>query len=189
MKLVKFAVAAAFATAAGVAGAATQGDLSSGDSAESQGSADVIVVKDNAVRISNLADFDFGTGASSADLAATSITDSVCVFSSTGDYSIEIASANGFELQNEDDATTTPIEYSVSWGAEDVETTATLTAGTPSTTDPLCGDANGADADLDPATAAGDGFVDVTVDIVEGDFYGAEPGTYSDTLTFTVTPV
>ncbi len=153
----------------GSAFAASQGSLG----LTSTGSSDVIIIKDNAVQISGVDDLDFGTTAV-LGAANNSLTDSVCVFSSTGLYSINVASAGiGFAL-NGTGAAADAIAYTVKWGTQD------LTNNVPLVNQP----ANATSLTCDGTTNA-----DFTVTVDPTSFNDAKPDTYSDTLTLLVEPL
>lgn len=150
------------------ASAATDGTLG----ATSMGTSDVILVKENAVQITNVGDLDLGLASSlDADVVAS---DAVCVFNSTAGYALTVTSANGsFELDSGADT----IAYAVTWAttgaAAPVQYGSDLTGNLGDRTSPTCG--GGTNATFEVTVAA-------------ADFNAALPGTYEDTLTLLVTP-
>lgn len=150
--------------AAGSATAATQGTLD----VTSTGTSVVTIIKENAVQISNVGDIDLGTQATLAADAVAS--DDVCVFSSTSAYNLTVTSANGaFELQNGAEA----IPYGLSWDAAPVAQGVAITGLTGDNVSLNCSGGTNATFEVTVASA---------------DFNGANPGTYTDTLTLLVQP-
>ena len=150
------------------ASAATDGTLGT----TSTGTSDVILVKENAVQITDVGDLDLGL-ASSLD-ADVSASDDVCVFNSTAAYTVNISSDNGaFELISGTDT----IDYEVSWAttgaAAPVSYNTDVTGNLGDRTSPTCG--GGTNATFEVTVAA-------------ADFNAALPGTYEDTLTLLITP-
>ena len=183
MKNFKLALLATVA-AASVSGVATAADGTLG--ATSQADSIVTIVKDNAVRITGVDDIDFGTqDFMNADAEQG---DDVCVYSTTGDYTITASSANGasgaFTMNTGAGDT---LDYSVDWST----TTGTpndvsLTSGTKS---PLLAGAGSQDVTTD-FNCGGTGVnarFDVTID--DAAFNAAATGSYQDTLTLLVAPL
>lgn len=151
----------------GSAVAATQGALDT----SSTGTSDVTIIKDNAVQISNVNDLDFGQQAALA--ASATMSDDVCVFSSTGNYSVTVSSAgDGFELLGTG-ADAGAITYSVQWSGVAISHDTAQTGLTADATSLTCNGATNAS-------------FSVTVDSTS--FNSAKPDTYSDTLTLMVEP-
>lgn len=173
MKFFQLAVATTAFAVAGIASAATQGQLAGGTTgfASSDGTADVLLIKDDAVKISDLNDFDFLTLTTApADLVKT---DDVCVFNSTATYKITISSPNAFVMQG--DLVGDVMPFSLTWGGTAV------TSGTPLTG--LVGDRSDPDcADVTPTLTA------FEVTIAKADFDAAPVGSYSETVTLMVEP-
>lgn len=155
----------------GSAISATQGSLDT----SSTGTSDVTIIKDNAVQISKVDDLNFGTEAMLANNAE--LTDDVCVFSSTGKYSITVSSSgDGFALVG---TGTDPahIDYTVKWGTQ-----ALVHGG-------VHGDgADGLIANATSLTCDGSTNAEFTVTVDSTSFNSAKPDTYSDTLTLMVEP-
>ena len=191
MKNFKFAlVAAAVAVSfSGIANAAQDGSLNNVDPTVtgSQGESDIILVKDNAIQISDVGDLDLGQFSSLAPAATANDSDDVCVFSTTGGYSITIDSKNRpgeFTLSNGGTGPADSMAYSVTWQAAGAPAALPITpagstlgnAAAPlpaSSTSPSCADSGGTNA-----TFA------VSVDAVA--FNAATAGTYEDTVTLLV---
>jgi len=173
MKNVKLAlVASALALSfAGVAGAATQGTLGT----DSTGTSDIILIKDNAVQISDVGNIDLGTESTLA--ADKTGSDSVCVFASTGSYHLTVSGARAaFTLEGP--TATDLIPYGVTWQ---------VGAGTPETILPglkSVGVGYAGDATSLNCNGGTNATFAVAVDAVG--FNAAAPGTYTDTLTLFV---
>lgn len=150
--------------------AATDGTIGT----TSTGTSDVMVVKENAVMITDVGDLDLGImNSTAADLVAF---DDVCVFNSTANYQITVTTSNtSFELS---DGGTGAIPYALTW-ADDGGIPGSVVYGTTVTglvgdrTSPSCG--GGTNARF-------------TVSVLAADFNSAAPGTYTDTLTLMVEP-
>lgn len=154
----------------GSAIAASDGVLTSG-SVGSTGSSDVIIVKDNAVQISDVDDMDFGNQSVLGD--NVSMTDGVCVFSSTGNYSVTVSSAGtSFELAGTG-ATPDAVAYSVQWDG------VAVTHGTAQT---------GLIANATSLTCDGGTNATFAVTVDSSSFNSVKPDTYTDTLTLLVQP-
>ncbi|MFK7994153.1 MAG: hypothetical protein AB8B87_08440 [Granulosicoccus sp.] len=163
-------VTALSVVASAAAHAATQGTIG----ATSTGTSDVLLVKQNAVMITDVADLDLGTLNNTAvDLVAS---DDVCVFNSTSSYEVTVTSANAaFALS---DGATGTIPYAVTWasngGAAAAVAYNTGIGG-------LLGD--------QASTSCGGGTnATFAVSVLAADFNSADPGTYSDTLTLMIEP-
>jgi len=97
MKLFRIALIASLTAFSGHSMAAVQGTLSA---TESEGQADINISKDNAVMISMIDDINLGNFGNLSETLTGD--DDVCVFSSTGGYSITITSGNGsFDLSDD----------------------------------------------------------------------------------------
>lgn len=164
MKKFTLAAVASVVLASGSAIAASDGTLG----LTSTGTSVVTIIKENAVQISNVNDLDLGTHSS---LAANAVAaDDVCVFSSTTGYNLTVTSANGvFELQDGAEA----IPYDLSWN------TAPVTEG---------GVMSGLTGDNSSLNCGGGTNAAFEVTVAAADFNGAEPGSYTDTLTLLVQP-
>lgn len=137
----------------------------------SSGTSEVTIIKDNAVQISNVDDLVFEQQAVLAESATLS--DDVCVFSSTGNYSVTVTSLNeGFELQGEG-ADPDAVTYSVQWGA------ASLAYGAVQ---------SGLTADATSLTCDGGTNASFSVTVDSTSFNSVKPDTYTDTLTLLVQP-
>lgn len=170
MKNYKLTLLAAFTVVAGSAQAATDGSLDTTSSATS----DISLTKESSVQISGVSDIDLGTQGSLAVDATGS--DDVCVFSSSGSYSITVTSSNGaFVLSDVDSATDIP--YNLNWTV--AATPQALTYNT--TSNAVVGDQS------DP-TCGGTPNANFEVVIPTAGFNAAEPGTYIDTLTLLISP-
>lgn len=142
--------------------------------ATSAGESIVTVIKDNAVMITDVADLDLGTLSSTAtDLVAF---DDVCVFNSTATYEIAVTSTSAaFELS---DGLAGTIPYALTW-ADDSAVPSALTYGTTSA---------GLIGDRTSTNCGGGTNATFTVSVLAADFNNAAPGTYTDTLTLTISP-
>ncbi len=160
-------LAAAMTVFSGVAVAATDGTLG----LTSTGESIVTIIKENAVQITDVDDINLGTQATLAADATGS--DDVCIFSSTGAYTVTASSANTV-LELQDGANSIP--YALEWDGN------ALSLGTAT---PL------APADSSSLTCAGSGGTNASfgVTVASADFNAAAPGTYTDTLTFVVSPL
>lgn len=141
--------------------------------ATTETTATVTIIKPDTVQITDVDDLVLGTF-SSLD-ASLSVSDDVCVYSSSGAYGLVVTSANGaFALK--DVATTTEIPYSIDWL---VASAITVIYG-----DPLVGLAGNANnVSCDGTTNAS-----FQATVTAADFNAADPGDYSDTLTFLIQP-
>ena len=169
MKTFKITLVALAVAATGVVSAATSDGTIGTDST---GTADVTLIKQDAVQITNVDTLDLGTHATLA--ADRTADDDVCVFNSTSSYNITFTSANGsFELQ--DGANSIP--YSVAWSSNGgavvpVAYSTAITGNTGDATSLTCG-----------AAVTNANFA---VTVTAADFNAANPGNYSDTLTLFV---
>lgn len=154
----------------GLAQAASDGALDG----TSTGTSDIILEKDDMVQITGLADIDLGS--ESRLTADASASDDVCVFSTSGSYSVTVSSANGsFILQ--DINTASDIAYEINWTVDN--TPQALTYNTASTA--IAGNNN------DP-TCGGTPNASFEVVVPSAGFNAASPGTYIDTLTLLLSP-
>lgn len=155
---------------AATANAALDGTLG----ATSTGESDVILIKDNAVMITDVGDLDLGTHNSTAtDLGAS---DDVCVFNSTATYNVTVTSANAaFNLVS--GANTIP--YSLTWA--DSSTVANPVVYNTAMTGLL--------GDRTSISCGGGTNATFAVNVAANDFNNAPPGSYADTLTLTITPL
>lgn len=157
-------------TLSGSAFAATNGTLG----ADSTGTSDVIIIKENVVLISDVEDLDLGTlNVATANISAA---DDVCVFNSTANYSVTVSSANTvFELQS---AGGDAIPYAVTW-EDDSSGASPVTAGA------LLG---GQVGDRTSLNCNGTPNATFEVTVLSTDFNAAAPGSYTDTLTLLIEP-
>ena len=176
MKNFKLAAVASIviASTSGVALAATQGNLDT----TSEGTSDVTIIKQNAVQLTKVDDLDFGNvGFMASD---TTLSDDVCVFSSTTDYNVTMSSGQG------------PGAFAVADGGNSIPYTVSWTDGTTTATDPvvsgtqIADDFTGDDADPDCGGGTNASF---SVTIGAAGFNAAPTGSYSDTLTLLVEPL
>lgn len=176
LALAAAAVAVSFST---VAGAASE----TGIGADSTGTSVITMIKDFAVNITNVNDIAFGNVTASGGSDVTG-GDDVCVFSSTGGYSVTVDSTvrpGTFELQTVGgDA----MAYTLTWTANGV------VAGTPAAGDtigtaavPLAADSNNTDCSVNGLNARFD------ISVAAGVFDAAVPGSYSDTVSLFVQPL
>lgn len=172
-KTLLVAFAAAIVSAAALA--ATQGNVGS----TSTGTAEINATKGNSVRISALADVTFPPSLTTPDPADQT----ACIFSSTGNYTIEATSSYGsggtFRLK---DGGSDYINYGVNW--YNVATGGGPTAlsnGTASST------ITGANTTSTTCAGGTNSRFEITID--NGTFTSAPPNTYNDTLTLLVAPV
>jgi spore coat protein U-like protein len=149
--------------------AATDGSLGS----TSEGTSVVTIIKEDAVLITDVDDLNLGTrGALLENQVAT---DGVCVYTSTGSYSLSITSANGlFSLKSE--TTQTDIGYSLNWITD---TTTSVVYNSPIVG--LIGDGRSI-----TCNATTNALFQLT--ITPSAFNAADPGNYQDTLTLLVAP-
>lgn len=149
--------------------AATDGSLGS----TSEGTSIVTIIKEDAVLITGVDDLNLGTrGALFENQVAA---DGVCVYTSTGSYSLAITSANGsFSLQSE--TTQTDIAYSLNWITD---TTASVAYNSQITG--LIGDGRS-------ITCNGTTNALFQLTVTSSAFNAADPGIYQDTLTLLVAP-
>jgi hypothetical protein len=166
MKLIRIAMIASLAAMTGSAMAATQGTIG----VESSGTSDITLAKGNAVQITDVGDITFpDTG----NITATATqSDNVCVFSSTGGYSITLSGTGESFVLTSTTATST-IPYSVTWDG------VAAISGTPSENHT----GNSTSINCNSTTNA-----QFSVSVTVNDFNGAEPGSYTDTLTLLVRP-
>lgn len=143
------------------------------NAAASETTSVVTIVKPDTVRISNVDDLVLGTFSSLS--ASLSVSDDVCVYSTSGAYGLIVTSTNGtFALK--DIGTSTLIPYLIDW---QVSATNSVTYGTPLTG--LTGNANNISCD-------GTTNASFEATVTAADFNAADPGGYSDTITFLIQP-
>ena len=143
------------------------------DAASSESTAVVTIVKPDSVQITSVDDLVLGTFSSLS--ASLSVSDDVCVYSTSGAYGLIVTSVNGsFALK--DVGTTTEIPYLIDW---QVSSSTTVTYGTPLIG--LTGNANNASCD-------GTTNASFKATVTAADFNAADPGGYSDTITFIIQP-
>ena len=172
MKNLKLALVASLAAGSlsGVAVAAQDGTLG----LTSTGESIVTIIKQNAVQITNVADLDLGVYATLA--ADATANDDVCVFSSTGGYSVTLSGAGaGFAL---DGGAAGTIPYAVQWAANG-GAAVPVVAGTPIVAQ--AGDASSLNCN-------GGTNANFSVAVSAALFNASAPGTYTDTLTLLVEP-
>ncbi len=148
---------------------ATDGSL--GDSSE--GTSVITIIKDDAVQISGVDDLEMGIRGSLTE--AQSVSDDLCVFSSTGAYNLTVSSANFFFALT-DSNTNTNIIYSLTWTTD---TTRAITINTALTS--IIGDASSLDC-------SGGTNASLGVTILPANFNSADPGSYRDTVTLLIQP-
>lgn len=149
--------------------AATDGFLGT----SSEGTSVITIVKQDAVQISDVDDLYLGV---MGTLTSNKVVgDDVCVFSSTGAYSLTASSVNGsFALM--DSNASTDIPYVLQWVTSTVRTVNYGSALTNITGESRSLNCNGSSN------------ARFQVVIVPDDFNEAEPGSYRDTLTLLVQP-
>ena len=156
-----------------LAATAARGATDGAIGAESEATAEVSFVKQNAVRISGVDDIDLGSR--SHLRTSERVVDRLCVYSSTGAYAITATSANGaFELASDDVPGTIP--YRLQWISGSVRD---LEPGVP------VGGLVGHDSDIDCRGRTNASF---RVIVTPRDFNAADPGVYGDTLMLVVMP-
>lgn len=149
--------------------AATDGTLGS----TSEGTSIVTIIKEDAVIITDVDDLFLGTTGALFNNQVNA--DAVCVYSSTGSYSIAITTANGlFSLES--DTTTTDIAYSLEW-ITDVTNPVVYN----NTIVGLIGDSQSVSCN-----GTSNAIFQITVTTTA--FNAADPGSYQDTLTLLVAP-
>lgn len=158
--------------------AATNGDYG----LSSTGAVNVSITKSEAVRISNLSDFGFGTSIN----VPQPILDKVCVYSSTGGYRITASSSNGsgqlFRMSNT--SFSDYIHYGLQWVDNALGTSGfNLENNTASTT------FNNADRINIDCTDTGGVNSRIAVEVDSATFQAATPDTFIDTLTLFVEPI
>jgi hypothetical protein len=139
----------------------------------SEGTSVLTIVKQDAVQISKVDDLFLGISGSLTSQHV--VGDDVCVFSSTGAYSLTVSSTNGwFALR--DSNTVTEIPYTLEWVTTSVRAVPYNTSVTN-----LFGDTRS-------PTCNGSTNARFQVTINPENFNQAEPGRYRDTLTLLVQP-
>lgn len=173
LALAAAAVAVSFSATVNAATDGSLGDASIG----STGTSDIILIKDNAVQITNVGDIDLGQAST---LAADAVGgDDVCVFSSTGGYEVTVDSdvrAGAFNLES---AGGDQMAYTVTWAANG-GAAAPVTAGSAITS--LAGDSSS-------LTCSGGTNARFEVTVDDAVFNAAAPGTYEDTVSLLVMPL
>jgi len=166
------------AMATGIAYAATQGTVGS----TSTGTAKINASKGNSVQISALADVTFPPSLTTP----APISQTACVFSSTGNYTIQATSSypsgGTFRMNDGGSAGTDFVNYSVGWynvtaGGIPV----TLSSGTAS------GTITGANTTSTSCGGGTNSRFEITVDNTT--FTAANSSTFTDTLTLLVAPI
>lgn len=157
--------------------AAVQGTLGT----SSTGSAEITISKGDVVLITNITDVNFGVWKPGD--GDQSQNGQACVYSSTGNYSIQATSTNGTNTFQLDDGASNQLEYTIAWiddqaGAAAVplasgQVNATTMAGSNSQS---CNDLGGSN-------------VRFLVEIDKNDLAPTPPGTYADILVLTVAPI
>lgn len=177
MKLLKSLVLVLLLASSGAHAVLSQGTTGT----TSTGTLDIDLVKNNNVRISNLSDIDFGTTA----VVPTEQFISLCVYSTTGGYSLTASSEHGtgtdFRLANAGDSDF--ITYNVLFN--DADTGAIGDATDLNHTTPLTTQ-TGANTTSD--TCGGGTNSRLFVDIDATSFGNAGADTFADVLTLTVAP-
>ena len=144
----------------------------------SQGSLSINASKGNSVRISGLTDIFFP---GSANVPAPS-SQSLCIYSTTGSYTIQPTGGNSLGTQFRlKDTGTDYIFYTVCWAS-------TAAAGAPPTINSgTTTNGNGANTTSTTCNGVANATLQITID--SGTFAQAPAGPYSDTLTLVVAPV
>jgi len=145
--------------------AATVGSLG----ATSSGTSVINLDKQEVVVATDISDLHMGLAGSLNSTVTAS--DDVCVYTSTGAYSLNISSSNGSFYLSDDNATT-DIPYSVGWGTDssnDVVAYNTDISG-------LLGDSRSINCNELPNAL-------LSISVTAPDFNAADPGNYTDTLT------
>jgi len=145
--------------------AATVGSLGS----ISTGSSVIYLDKQNVVVATDISDIHMGLAGSLTSTVTAS--DDVCVYTSTGAYSLNISSSNGSFYLN-DDNVTTDIPYSVEWGTDSTVDSVKYNTDISG----LVGNSQSITCNELPNAL-------LSVSVSAPDFNAAEPGNYTDTLT------
>ena len=147
--------------------------------ASSSGSSEVTVTKEDLVLITGVGDLDLGAYTSTA--ADLSLSDALCVYSSTSAYKLTVTSANASDsFQLEDVIGGSTIPYALTWADSSgnpntVEPSGTIGNLSGNQTSTSCSDSSGTNASF-------------SVTVLAADFNNAPPGNYSDTLTLMIEP-
>ena len=168
MKFFRIAVIASLTAISGVAIAATDGTTG----AQSSGSSDVTVTKQQIVRITGVDNIEFG--ALGFLTAAESVASAMCIYSSAGGYNVTASSTTGYALTSGD--ATTDVAYTATWNGANLVLDTALGGQAGNSTEIDCA----SDTDNSNATLA------VTLDTAS--FNSAEAATYTGTLTLTIAP-
>ena len=141
--------------------------------ATTETTAEVTITKPDTVQITDVNDLVLGSF-SSLD-TSLSVSDDVCVYSSSGAYGLVVTSTNGaFELK--DGGTTTVMPYSIDWL---VASAITVSYGVALVG--IAGNASSVSCDGTPNASS-------EATVTAADFNAADPGGYSDTVTFLIQP-
>jgi len=166
------AIASAVLVAPTLGTAATDGNLGP----TSVGKMDMFINKSSSVRISGLADQNFG----SADfLGADEVrTNNFCVFSSTGGYRLTVTGGSGVN------------NFAMPSGSNDLPFQIMLDGGQGSTPVFPGNTIGGLSGDTSGPACSGTGGANTEMNIIisASDFNAVPPGTYGTTLTFEVVP-
>ena len=178
MKRVIIAASVALASAAGVTSAAVDGT----NGATSTGTTQVQLVKGDSVRVSDLNDFNFGSGTT----VPPKQTDDICIYSTTGSYTITASSngnVNGGTQFHMLSATSTEtVRYLVEFRDDTFSQNGdNLLHNTASSTY--------SNADTVSDNCSGGVNSRIIIEIQAASFNAATPDTYTDTLTLLVQPV
>ena len=138
------------------------------------------------MRITGVDDIDFGTqDFMNADAV---ISDDVCVYSTTGDYTVTASSAKGTSgaFTMDTGTATETLDYAVSWTSGGAPSDVALTSGTKS---PLLVGAGSTDVTTDFNCGGAGTNASFAVTIDDAAFNAAVTGSYQDTLTLLVAPL
>ncbi len=145
--------------------AATAGSLAS----TSIGTSVISLDKHEVVIATDISDLHMGLAGSLSSTVTAS--DDICVYTSTGAYSLSISSSNGSFYLNDNNATT-DIPYSVDWGTGSTDEAVTYNTDISG----LIGNSHSMNCNELPNAQ-------LSVSVSAPDFNAADPGTYTDTLT------
>lgn len=134
------------------------------------GDINITVVKNEAMRVSNLDDIDFGT----TESAPGALSDAVCLYSTSGNYFLTASSSNGSGPDFRMSDGTNFIVYDVTWN--DGTTTTNMDDAVKS-----AAAFTGADTANDTCNGATNSTIEVAVNAAS--FNAAPLGAYADTLT------
>jgi len=151
----------------------SQSDGSLGSTSE--GTSVITIVKEDAVQITGVDNLEMGIRGGSIT-TNLSVSDAVCVFSSTGGYSLTVTSANAAFILS-DVGSSTDIPYTLEW----TTSVSTQTLAYNTALQGLTGDSNSLDCN-------GSTNATLSVSLTPASFNNADPGSYQDTVTLLVQP-